>query len=81
MPRKPKTKKRPQPEQRLTMEDVVLKKRNAKNALINVIIDDDNIFTITLRQDGDSLYIECVEDANPDTTIVNSYPEYFNDGR
>lgn len=79
MPRKPKTSKRPQPEQRLTMEDVVLKKRNAKNALINVIIDDDNIFTITLRQDGDSLYVECVEDANPDTTIVNSYPEYFND--
>lgn len=79
MPRKPKTKKRPQPEQRLTMEDVVLKKRNAKNALINVMIDDDNIFTIILRQDGDELYIECSEDANPGTVIVNSYPEYFND--
>lgn len=79
MPRKPKKNKKPETNHRLTIQDVVLKKRNAKNALINVFVDDDSIFTIILRQDGDQLYIECSEDANPDTVIVNSYPEYFND--
>jgi len=80
MPRKP-SKKKPAEDYRMTLHEVVVKKHNAKNALVTVSIDDDSIFSIIFRKDGDELYIECSEDANPRTAIVNSYPEYFDDSK
>jgi hypothetical protein len=76
-----KNKKKKQEEHRLTLQEVVVKKVHAKNAVVTVSIDDDSIFTIIFRKDGDELYIECSEDANPDTAITNSYPEYFDDDK
>jgi hypothetical protein len=82
MPKKKKPKRKvPQNERRIWMQDVVVRKRNARNALLSVLIDDDSIFTIIFRENPDdgSLWVEVSEDANPDIAIDNVYPEYFDD--
>ncbi|NBS92172.1 MAG: hypothetical protein EBS91_00095 [Betaproteobacteria bacterium] len=82
MPKKKKPKRKvPQNERRIWMQDVVVRKRNARNALLSVLIDDDSIFTIIFRENPEdgSLWVEVSEDANPDTAIGNVYPEYFDD--
>jgi hypothetical protein len=81
--KKKKATKQPANDHRVWLQDVFVRKRHAKNALVNVFIDDDSIFTIVFREnpkDG-SLYIEVSEDANPDNAIENIYPEYFDDAK
>lgn len=67
-------------EVRLTMRDVDITERQAKNAMINIMIDGNNIFTIVFREGSKgSLHIECAEDSNPQNIVENSYPEFFDD--
>ena len=64
--------------------EITISEDDAKDAIININIARkgygiDTVYTVTFLDcdDDGTLFLEVYEDANPDTSIANHYPEFF----